>query len=148
MDRYSFSTEKRAALESLRQPFAVYQFIDKRVVTLILSDGFCELFGYADREEAVYDMDHDMYKDTHPDDVSRISNAAFRFASEGGTYDVIYRSRSLDGAGYRIRRKDAQEKIIRIHFFLFQREMYFRRFKNNLSESVCKYWISLVFHLR
>ena len=66
MDRYSFSTEKRAALESLRQPFAVYQFIDKRVVTLILSDGFCELFGYADREEAVYDMDHDMYKDTHP----------------------------------------------------------------------------------
>ena len=102
MDRYSFSTEKRAALESLRQPFAVYQFIDKRVVTLILSDGFCELFGYADREEAVYDMDHDMYKDTHPDDVARIANAAVRFATEGGRYEVVYRTRRKNSTAYTV----------------------------------------------
>ena len=57
MKKYVFTGEKRSALESLRQPFAIYQFIDKRVVTLLLSDGFCDLFGYKDdRASAIYDM--------------------------------------------------------------------------------------------
>jgi hypothetical protein len=41
---------------------------------------------------AYLDMDHDMYKDTHPEDVERISAEAFRFATEGGTFDVTYRT--------------------------------------------------------
>lgn len=102
MERYVFTPEKRSALESLRQPFAVFQFLDKRVVTILLSDGFCELFGYSDRTEAVYDMDYDMYKDTHPDDSARIANAAIRFALNGGRYDVIYRTRKKNGSGYTI----------------------------------------------
>ena len=100
MERYVFSEEKRAALEGLRQPLAVYQFLDRRVVTLLLSDGFCDLFGYADRAEAVRDMDNNMYKDTHPDDAARIADAAIRFATEGGKYEVIYRTRKKDGTGY------------------------------------------------
>ena len=86
MGKYIFSEESRSVLEHLRQPFAVYQFIDKRVVTLLLSDGFCELFGYENRSDAVYDMDNDMYKDTHPDDIARIANAALQFATESGRY--------------------------------------------------------------
>lgn len=89
-------------MEHLRQAFAVYQFVDKRVVTLILSDGFCDLFGYKDRAEAYADMDNDMYKNAHPDDVARIANAALRFATEGGTYEVIYRKEARGGSGYRI----------------------------------------------
>ncbi len=89
-------------LERLKQPFAVYQFVDRRVVTLVLSDGFCELFGYDDRAEAYYDMDHDMYKDAHPDDVARIANAAVHFATEGGRYEVIYRTRKKGSADYRV----------------------------------------------
>ena len=89
-------------LESMRVPFAVYQFIDKRVVTLALSEGFCRLFGYDDRAQAYSDMDHNMYKDTHPDDVARIANAAFRFATEGGDYDVIYRTKCRDTEQYRL----------------------------------------------
>ena len=100
MERYIFTEEKRSALESLRQPFAVYQFINKRVVTLLLSDGFCELFGYENREDALYDMDHNMYKDTHPDDAARIADAAFRFATEGGRYEAVYRTRKKRGPGY------------------------------------------------
>ena len=46
MERYRFEERIQAAYEGLRQPFAVYQFIDKRVVTLALSDGFLDLFGY------------------------------------------------------------------------------------------------------
>jgi len=98
--RYVFTAEERSVLESLRQPFAVYQFIDKRVVTLLLSDGFCDLFGYVDRAKAVRDMDDDMYGDVHPDDVARIANAAVRFATEGGTYEVVYRTRRKSCSEY------------------------------------------------
>ena len=83
-------------------PFAVYQFVDRRVVTLALSAGFCELFGYEDRIQAYHDMDEQMYVDTHPDDVSRISEAAVLFATRDGRYDVIYRSRNRRGDGYRL----------------------------------------------
>ena len=100
MKKYEFTAEKRSALESLRQPFAVCQFINKRVVTLLVSDGFCELFGYTDRTEAVYDMENDMYRYTHPDDVARTANAVYRFATEDGRFEVIYRSRMKEGTDY------------------------------------------------
>lgn len=102
MDRYHFSKEEQTILEGLQQPFAVYQFINKRVVTLVVSDGFCDLFGYEDRSKAYDEMDHDMYMDTHPDDVSRIANAAFRFAMNEGGYDVIYRSKTKKCSDYHI----------------------------------------------
>ena len=102
MQRYQFSQAELSTFERLRQPFAIYQFLDKRVVTLALSDGFCKLFGYEDRAKAYDDMDHDMYKDTHPDDVARIANAAFRFATEGGKYEVIYRTKKKDAPGYTV----------------------------------------------
>ncbi len=102
MERYHFSKQEQEILEALHQPFAIYQFVNKRVVTLVLSDGFCELFGYDKRAQAYYDMDHDMYKATHPDDVARISNDAYRFAVEDVPYDVIYRTRRHNDCGYRI----------------------------------------------
>ena len=102
MEKYEFTAEARSLMEQMQVPFAVYQFLDKRVVTLALSDGFCRLFGYADRAQAYYDMDHDMYKDTHPDDTARIANAAFRFATEGGKYEVIYRTKTKGSSDYRI----------------------------------------------
>ena len=98
---YQLSPQEKTSYEALQQPFAVYQFAAGRVVTLALSDGFCRLFGYDDRARAVWDMDHDMYRDTHPDDVARVSNAAARFATEGGEYNAVYRTRTRDG-GYRI----------------------------------------------
>ena len=102
MDRYRFSEQEQKFWEGLKQPFAIYQFVDKQVVTLALSDGFCELLGYADRRAAYDDMDHNMYKHTHPDDVPRIADEAYRFATEGGTYEVIYRSAFPGTTGYRI----------------------------------------------
>ena len=103
MEKYQFSDRDREILEGLKLAFAVYQFIDKRVVTLILSDGFCELFGYTDRNQAYYDMDHDMYKATHPDDTARIANAAVCFATgEEETYDVVYRTRTKKDNNYQI----------------------------------------------
>ena len=73
---YEAVAQEKENLERMKVPFAVYQFVEKRVVTLILSDGFCELFGYDDRSRAYHDMDHNMYMDTHPDDAARIGNAS------------------------------------------------------------------------
>ncbi|MCR5090437.1 MAG: EAL domain-containing protein [Oscillospiraceae bacterium] len=101
MEKYRFPKPLQTAYEKLSAPFAVYQYVDRRVVTLALSDGFCELFGYRDRKAAYLEMDRDMYRDTHPDDVARIANAASHFAREGGSYEVIYRSRKAEG-GWRV----------------------------------------------
>ncbi len=104
MQKYEYSKEIRELLERSLIPFAIYQFINKRVVTLILSDGFLKLFDYEDREKAYYDMNNNMYIDSHPDDAARIADSAFRFATENEEYNVIYRSRvrHCEGDEYRI----------------------------------------------
>lgn len=100
MKKYQYSEEVRRVLEQSRIPFAIYQFIDKRVEALVISSGLCSLFGYDDMEKAYYDMNHNMYVDTHPDDIARIANAAFRFATEGGKYEVVYRTKNKIKGGY------------------------------------------------
>ena len=102
MERYQYTKDQQLLLESIQTPFAVYQLIDKRVVTLVLSDGFCRLFGYTDRSQAYHDMDHAMYLDVHPDDAARIADAAFSFAKNGDTYEAIYRAKPKDTREYRV----------------------------------------------
>lgn len=101
-ERYRFDTQTQEMLEQLTVPFAVYQYIEKRVTSIALSAGFRKLFGYEDPARAYYDMDHNMYKDVHPNDAARIADAAVRFATEGGEYDVVYRAKSLTSDGYRV----------------------------------------------
>ncbi len=103
MDRYTYPDEVRIALESQKQPLAVYQLIDNSVVTILLSDGFCELLGYSDRAQAVWDMDHDMYKDMHPDDRQRIIEASVKFAAEDSAeYEVVFRTRAGVDSDYHV----------------------------------------------
>jgi hypothetical protein len=74
----------------------------KEVTTLAVSDGFCELFGYKDHNRACSDMNLNMYKNTHPDDTARVTNAILRFGPEDGRLDVVYRTRKNDDSGYKI----------------------------------------------
>ena len=81
-------------MEKSVAPIAVYQFIDKHVVTLLLSQGFLDLFGFTEHKDAYHVMDTNMYRDTHPDDVPRIASEAVKFATgENPTYNVVYRSK-------------------------------------------------------
>ena len=100
MEKYIFTKEKREVLESLRQPFSVFQFIDGRLVTLLVSDGFCELFGYKDRTGAIAEMNNGMYRNVHPDDRSQIADTIVRFAEKGGRYDELRRMRKKDSSDY------------------------------------------------
>ena len=102
MEQYELSKEQRRFIEGMRQPFAVCQFLDRGVVTLAVSDGFCGLFGFQDREQAFAEMNMNMLKDTHPDDTARFVNAAMRFGTEGGRLDMHYRRRKKDASGYRV----------------------------------------------
>ena len=103
MERYEFTKEQKAFMEGLKQPFAVYQYLNKKVVALALSEGFCRLFGYEDRAKAYHDMDHDMYREVHPDDVARLGNAAVQFAADRDSrFDVIYRTRIRGSKDYMI----------------------------------------------
>ena len=101
MERYQFTDTQLALIEQIPVPLAVYQFLEKHVTAVAFSNGFLELSGYPDRESAYNAMNHDMYRDTHPDDIARVADAALRFAlEETADYEVIYRSRSFGGTEY------------------------------------------------
>ena len=65
--RFYFDARTQEIIESITIPFAIYQYIDKRVVTIALSQGFCSEFGFKKLEDAYSAMDNDMYRATHPD---------------------------------------------------------------------------------
>jgi len=96
MEGYRLPQQEQAALERLRQPFAVWQLTGRRAVPLVLSDGFCRLFGYRDRAEACSDVERDPYRRVHPDD------AALRFVAVGGRLDVRCRASLGDSPDHRI----------------------------------------------
>ena len=102
MDRYQFAPQVFAQMEASPVPFAVYQFINKRVVTLVISEGFRRMLGMENRAAAYAMMDNDMYRSTHPDDIARVADAAVRFATEGGEYNVVYRSRIRNEEDYSV----------------------------------------------
>ena len=102
MKKYHFSEAEFSCLENLRVPLAVYQFLDKRVITRVLSAGFCDLFDFETREQAYAVMTIDMYSTAHPDDASRVADAAYRFATQGGRYEVVYRVKAWRSSTYKI----------------------------------------------
>ena len=102
MEKYCFSDIQMQMIQKTLVPLAIYQFINKRVVTVGLSEGFCKLFGYTDFETAYYEMDNDMYKDAYHDDIARIADAALRFATLDEPYDVIYRTATKENNGFKI----------------------------------------------
>ena len=44
MEKYRYSDEELKLLENSPIPFAIYQSVEKRAVTIVLSEGFFELF--------------------------------------------------------------------------------------------------------
>ena len=97
---YEFSIESRKALESLPHALAAYQFVNGKVITLLVTDGFCQFAG-SSREQLTNSLDSDMFGKVHPDDVEWLAKLGFEFATKEGVYDVVYRSRRTAYKGYR-----------------------------------------------
>ncbi len=100
MKKYSYSKEERAFIEGNCIPFSTYQFIDNHVETLAISAGFVDLFNLDNLDEAYRIMRNDMYLDAHPDDISRIADAAERFAFSDEPYDILFRN--MNRGEYRV----------------------------------------------
>ena len=99
-EKFCFDERTQSILEHLTIPFAIYQYLDKRVVTIALSQGFCDEFGFKKLEDAYAVMDNDMYRATHPDDKTRVADASYRFAAFDIPYDIVYRTRTLKDPDY------------------------------------------------
>ena len=102
MERYRFSEKEQALMESMDVPFAVFQLVEQRIVTIVVTRGFCALVGSMDREKVYAAMDHDTYRNVHPDDIARLGNAVYLFMKNGGRLESVYRLRNADGPGYRV----------------------------------------------
>ena len=102
MEKYQFSDAELMTLEKQPTPLAVYQYVDRHVYTLALSDGFCEIFGYSDRAKAYQVSNQNSLNNTHPDDTARVADAVHRFAVEDAPYDAVFRSKMDQGQDCRI----------------------------------------------
>ena len=102
MEKYQYDPKVKTDMESSPIPYAVYQLVDGQILTLIISEGFLDLFGFKNRETAYMLMDKDMYRSAHPEDAARIADIAYLFAKDGGNYDVVYRTKTLKSSDYRI----------------------------------------------
>ncbi len=87
MERYRFDVHTQAVLEGLDVPIGIYQLLDGHVVTLMASDGLCELFGCRDRSQ----IECDMYWNIHSDDAKRIEGEAAGFVLKDEPYNLVCR---------------------------------------------------------
>ena len=101
MKEYVISKELKTFIEKMKKPFVLSQQTNKGPVAIAVSNGFCEMFGYTDRERINSDINHNMFKNVHPQDTARISNEILRFSAEGSELNVLYRSMKKHGSGYR-----------------------------------------------
>lgn len=98
--QYEFSAESRKALECLPHALAAYQFVDGKIVTLLVTDGFCQFTG-CNRALLTQNLNSDMFGRVHPDDVERLAKLGYEFARKEGVYDIVYRSRLYGYKDYR-----------------------------------------------
>ena len=97
MKAYKFDANTQRILENSVVPIGVYQLVDDRVVVLDVSVGLCQLFGYANRAEAVEKMNRDLYWNVHPDDAKRVEEAVARFALKDEPFNLVVRARTGEG---------------------------------------------------
>ena len=90
MGGYKYSKSAQQVLERSVIPFVVFQRLADRIVPLVISAGFCNLFAHT-REEALALLNHDMYVNVHPDDKDRLLAEVNRFISKGGSLNIVFR---------------------------------------------------------
>lgn len=95
---YQFTDEQREALENLPYMMAVYQTINGKTVTVLVSNQLCEAF-HMDRAQIKESLDTSMFGFVHPEDVPRISYAGTMYAKRKAPYSVQYRVK-LPGMEY------------------------------------------------
>ena len=96
---FIFPEELRKAYEAIPLPLVIDQFIDGKVVPLLVSDGFCRLVEL-DRDAAMKWFAGGQFERLHPDDVGNVAHVSDDFAHHRSGYNVFFRARHGDGYHY------------------------------------------------
>lgn len=96
---YVFPEELRKAYEAIPTPLVFYQFVDEKVVPLLVSDGFCRLVKQ-DREKTIKWLIGGQFERLHPDDAGNVAHVSDDFAHHRSGYNVFFRARHSDGYHY------------------------------------------------
>lgn len=98
------SEDTREELEKSEVPLAVYQIIDGRIQTILVSDGLVHWQAPGkSREDLLRFLNSDMYKGIHREDIVNVVTAAKNFAkNKDGRYEVVYRKKMYGKDDYRI----------------------------------------------
>ena len=96
MKKSDISKEDIFLLENCHIPCGIFQYTNNKIISLVLSVGFMELFDLKDREEAYDIMDNDMYRFCHPEDVAEVEEATAQFTLHDTPYSIFYRVKVRD----------------------------------------------------
>ena len=93
---YTFPADLREAYERQPVPYAYYQYVDGRIVPVLVSDGLCKQMGM-DRKQLMRRLGSGLFERLHPDDAGRVARATESFARHEAAYDCFFRSEHRDG---------------------------------------------------
>ena len=91
---------ERSVYEATSIPLAFYSYRDGKVITDLVSDGYCQMVGI-DRKRLTTLLDDSMFARVHPDDAGRLASIGVGFARKECKYDVVYRTRIGKSKDYR-----------------------------------------------
>lgn len=119
---YRFSDEQREVLEKLPYMMAVYQMIDGKTVTVLLTDRFCQVF-HMDRDAIKLSLDTAMFGFVHPEDVPRMSRAGQLYAQGKAPYNIQYRVKLPEMSYYHVWHCTGRRRVMPdgtvLSFFLY-----------------------------
>ena len=87
---YKFSDDVRDFYEKMPFPMAIYQTIDGKTKTVLVTDRMCEFYQMT-REELIESLDTSMFEFTHPEDAPLAAYAGQEFVKNNAPYSVRLR---------------------------------------------------------
>lgn len=102
MEIIKFTEQQRKDYEQLPTSMAIYQIIDGKAKTLLVTDELCRLLRIS-REDLVANLDKSMFGFVHPDDIGRMAYFGKNFAAHTNEkYDVFFRWKTPKMEDYHI----------------------------------------------
>lgn len=80
MEIIKFTEQQRKDYEQLPTSMAIYQIIDGKAKTLLVTDELCRLLRIS-REDLIANLDKSMFGFVHPDDIGRMAYFGKNFAA-------------------------------------------------------------------
>lgn len=102
MEIIKFTEQQRKDYEQLPTSMAIYQIIDGKAKTLLVTDELCRLLRIS-REDLIANLDKSMFGFVHPDDIGRMAYFGKNFAAHTDEkYDVFFRWKTPKMEDYHI----------------------------------------------